>query len=123
MSESIYNSPLSLNLNELATAIKNREWSATEITEKAIERIKLTDKNINAFCTIDIDYAMQQAENVDAAIKCGKSIGPLDGVPVAVKDLICTKDLRTTFGSALYADFIPDRDDIEIGRASCRERV
>lgn len=116
MSERLCDVPLSLNLHELAAAIKNRAWTATEITEKAIERIKLIDKNINAFCTVDVDYAMQQAEKIDATIKCGKSIGPLDGVPVAVKDLICTKNLRTTFGSALYADFVPDRDDIVVER-------
>lgn len=116
MSHSLYNSPLSLNLTELAISIKNREWSAVEITEKTIERIHLLDKNINAFCTLDIDYAMQQAEHIDAEIRLGRSIGPLDGVPVAIKDLICTKDLRTTFGSKLYADFIPDRDDIVVER-------
>lgn len=116
MSDSLYNSPLSLNLTELAFSIKNREWSAIEITEKTIERIQLSDKNINAFCTIDIDYAMQQAEKIDAEIRLGRSIGPLDGVPVAIKDLICTKNLRTTFGSELYADFIPDRDDIVVER-------
>lgn len=53
---------------------------------------------------------------IDRLIETGKTVGPLAGVPVAVKDLICTKGLRTTFGSQLYTDFVPEEDDIVVER-------
>ena len=56
------------------------------------------------------------AEALDATLASGGSPGPLAGVPVAIKDLICTRGLRTTFGSRLYADFVPDEDDIVVER-------
>lgn len=110
------NSPLALNLTELAKAIARKEYSASDALEHAIQRIKTYDSTLHAFCTTDFDSAIKQAESVDRLISAGKFAGPLAGVPVAVKDLICTKGLRTTFGSQLYADFVPEEDDIVVKR-------
>ncbi|HEJ9067490.1 TPA: amidase [Serratia marcescens] len=116
MFESQNSSPLALNLCDLALALAKQDIKATDITELTLQRIKTYDKEIHAFCEVDTDAALQQAEAIDKSIKSGKFIGPLAGVPVAVKDLICTKNLRTTFGSRLYSDFIPEDDDIAVER-------
>lgn len=108
-------SPLSLDLRELATAVRNREWTATEVAEVALRRIREIDGGVNAFCTLD-DTALAQAEEIDARLAAGTEVGPLAGVPVGVKDLLWTKGLKTTFGSRLYADFVPDRDDVAVER-------
>ena len=62
------------------------------------------------------DTTIAQAENIDRRLTDGLLVGPLAGVPVAIKDLIYTRSLRTTFGSRLYSDFVPERDDIAIER-------
>lgn len=110
------NSPLTLNLTELAIAIVRKEYRASDVLEHAIQRIETYDSTLHAFCTTDFDSARKQAESVDQLISAGKYAGPLAGLPVAVKDLICTKGLRTTFGSQLYADFVPEEDDIVVKR-------
>ncbi|HGM5455165.1 TPA: amidase [Serratia marcescens] len=110
------NSPLTLNLNELTQAIARKEYRASDVLEHAIQRVETYDSTLHAFCTTDFDFARKQAESVDRLINAGKDAGPLAGVPVAVKDLICTKGLLTTFGSQLYADFVPDEDDIVVKR-------
>ncbi|MGL5027681.1 MAG: amidase [Shewanella oncorhynchi] len=116
MSSTRQTSPLALNLCELATSIKNKEWSAIDVTQASLQRIQTYDLELHAFCTVDVDSAMQQAEAIDSQLKSGRPVGPLAGVPVAVKDLICTKGLRTTFGSRLYADCMPEEDDIVVER-------
>ncbi|CAI1866161.1 amidase [Serratia proteamaculans] len=115
MSKNI-NSPLMLGLKELATAIAKKEYKVSDVIDQTIQRIQTYDATLHAFCLVDIDSAMEQAESLDRQIKAGASVGPLAGIPVAVKDLICTKNLRTTFGSQLYSDFVPEEDDIVVER-------
>ena len=110
------NSPLALDLVALATAIRQRQWRATEVTDAVLKRIASVDTGLHAFCTIDGDAARAQAEAVDVRLAAGDAVGPLAGVPVAVKDLICTRGLRTTFGSRLYADHVPEEDDVVVER-------
>ena len=74
------------------------------------------DKQFHAFCTLDADSARVTAELIDERLRRGDEVGPLAGVPVAVKDLLYTRGLRTTFGSPLYADFVPEQDDIAVAR-------
>lgn len=109
-------SPLALSLSDLSISIARKDFKAADVTELAIQRIQTYDPELHAFCLVDSDSARRQAESIDKLISAGKPVGPLAGVPVAVKDLICTKGVRTTFGSLLYADFIPDNDDIAVQR-------
>ncbi len=109
------NTPLNLNLVELVQAIHQRQWTAREIAEASLSRIEDLDHGLHAFCTLD-DTALEQADETDHRLSAGLPVGPLAGVPVAVKDLICTRGLRTTFGSRLYADFVPEQDDIVVER-------
>ncbi len=109
-------SPLALDAAALAAAVRDRRWRCTEVAAASLSRIAALDGELHAFCTLDADGAMAQAEALDAQLAAGVTPGPLVGVPVAVKDLICTRGLRTTFGSRLYADFVPDEDDIVVER-------
>ncbi|CAN0654303.1 putative amidase AF_1954 [Nitratireductor aquimarinus] len=109
------NTPLNLNLHELTHAIIQRQWTAREIAEASLSRIEELDHGLHAFCTLD-DTALEQADETDRRLSAGLPVGPLAGVPVAVKDLICTRGMRTTFGSRLYADFVPGQDDIVVER-------
>ncbi|MGY3857905.1 amidase [Aeromonas intestinalis] len=116
MFENTPTSPLALSLSDLSASIARKEYKAAEVTELALQRIQKYDIELHAFCLVDGDGARQQAEHIDDLILAGKPVGPLAGVPVAVKDLISTKGVRTTFGSLLYEDFIPDTDDIVVQR-------
>ncbi len=108
-------SPLELDLKQLSQAIIDRQWSAREVVEASIARVEAVDRDLHAFCTLD-DTAIEQAQEIDRRLAGGLPVGPLAGVPVAVKDLISTRGLRTTFGSRLYADFVPEQDDIVVER-------
>lgn len=115
-------SPLELDLKQLSEAIIKRRWSAREVAEASISRIEALDRDLHAFCTLD-ETAMAQAEDIDRRLAAGLPVGPLAGVPVAVKDLICTRNLRTTFGSRLYADFIPEQDDVVVERLRAADAI
>ena len=109
-------SPLALDAGALAQAVRDRRWRCAEVTAAALQRIDAVDGDLHAFCTLAADAAMAQAEALDARLAAGQDIGALGGVPVAIKDLICTKGLRSTFGSRLYADFVPQEDDVVVER-------
>ena len=100
----------------LAALIRSRALSAREATAAALARIEALDGGLHAFCTLAPDAALATAGAVDAALARGEDPGPLAGVPVAVKDLIATEGLRTTFGSPLYAGFVPEEDDVCVRR-------
>jgi len=116
-------SPLALDAGALAQALRRREWRCAEVTAAALARIAALDGELRAFCTLDADAALAQAEAIDARLDANQPVGPLAGVPVAVKDLICTRGLRTTFGSRLYADFVPDEDDVVVERLRAADAV
>ena len=90
--------------------------SASEAVGRALERIERLDPHLRAFCTLCEAEARREAVALDERLRRGEKVGPLAGVPVAVKDLLSTRGTRTTFGSELYADYIPDRDDVAVER-------
>ena len=92
---------------ELGQMIKNKEVSSKELTAEFIKDIKAKDKDINAFITVCEDEALKKAEEVQAKIDSGELTGALAGVPMAVKDNICTKDILTTCGSKMLSNFKP----------------
>ena len=101
---------------EMREKIKTQEISSTEITETIIERIKKINPIINAYCTPTFDLARKTAEKADEAVKRSETLGLLHGIPTSIKDLMQTKGIRTTFGSKLYEEFIPEQDDIAVQR-------
>jgi aspartyl-tRNA(Asn)/glutamyl-tRNA(Gln) amidotransferase subunit A len=107
----------------LAALIRSGDVSAQEVTQAAIDRMEQRDPQIQAFCTATQQLALQQAAAVDAKRARGESLGALAGVPLAVKDLICTAGVKTTSGSYAYADFVPDEDDITVERLLAADAV
>ena len=101
---------------ELEASLRARELSAVELVEHHLERIARIDPAVNAVVTVDAAGARAQARAADAALTRGDALGPLHGLPVAVKDLTDTAGLRTTYGSPIYRDHVPDADAVVVER-------
>ena len=99
-----------LSAAELAVLIKSKEVSPLDATEAYLERIDDLDFKFNAYLTVLRDDAMRAAGEAEQAISQGDYLGPMHGIPVAVKDQVWTKGIRTTDGSHFLADFIPNED-------------
>ena len=105
-----------LSAVELARRIRAREVSAVEVLQAHIAQIERVDPAVNAMVTRTFERAEADARAVDAKLSRGESVGVLAGLPVAHKDLALTRGVRTTFGSPLFADFIPDQDTLLVER-------
>jgi len=101
---------------DIAAKVRGKEVSAAEIADAAIARMEVTEPHLHAFCAPAPDLARKMAAAVDAKIAAGEDAGSLAGVPVGIKDLVCTKDLPTVSGSFIYEDFTPEHDDIVVER-------
>ena len=99
-----------LSTAELSDLIRRREVSPVEVTESYLERIDALNFQFNSYITVCRQEALQSAREAEQAISQGNYLGPMHGVPVAVKDQIWTKGIRTTVGSRLMADFFPEED-------------
>jgi aspartyl-tRNA(Asn)/glutamyl-tRNA(Gln) amidotransferase subunit A len=102
--------PWSLSAIDLAAAYRAGRLSPVEATESILDRIDRLNDQLGAFCTPTPDLARQQARDAAERLRRGRPLGPLDGVPISIKDLTWTRGIRTTRGSRLYADFTPDED-------------
>jgi aspartyl-tRNA(Asn)/glutamyl-tRNA(Gln) amidotransferase subunit A len=91
---------------ELSEAVRARKVSAVELTQHFQKRIAALDPKLNAFVTVN-DRALEEAKAVDDQLAQGKELGLLAGVPIAVKDLLCTQGLRTTACSKILGNFVP----------------
>jgi amidase len=100
-----------LSALEQAAAIRAREISPVELTEHYLARIDRHSADLGAFVTVTADLALQQAKAAESAVTAGDDLPPLHGVPTAIKDLNATAGVRTTLGSAAFADWVPDYDD------------
>ncbi len=101
---------LELTALELGRAIKAGEVSVPEATRAALEAIETKNRENNAFITVLNDRAMEEAEAVQKRISAGELTGPLAGVPLAIKDNICTKGVKTSCASKILGDFAPPYD-------------
>lgn len=104
------NSLYHLNAEQVASGIRNRDFSAVEYISQILERIKKIDVKINAFVTVDSEGAIEKASSIDKRIQNGERIGGLGGVAIGVKDNICTKNLKTTCASRMLEEYIPPYD-------------
>ncbi|MCP3370578.1 amidase, partial [Bradyrhizobium cajani] len=102
-----------LTATTLARAIAQRELSSREVVDAHLARITEQDAQLAAFVTVDTESARRAAQICDAA---STPIGPLHGVPVAIKDLTDTAGLTTTYGSVLFRDHVPAEDDFVVAR-------
>ena len=101
---------------ELAALIAQRVVSPVEIVDIVLDRIEKTQPTLNAFMTVCADDARAAAKAAEAAVMRGDSLGPLHGVPFAVKDLVNTAGVRTTFGSWALANNVPRADSPSVAR-------
>jgi aspartyl-tRNA(Asn)/glutamyl-tRNA(Gln) amidotransferase subunit A len=99
-----------LTLEDAAVLVRDRRLSPAELTEACLTRIEAAEPRLNAFVTVTADLARAQAREAGDEIAAGRYRGALHGIPVAVKDLFATKGIRTTAGSRILADWIPNQD-------------
>lgn len=99
-----------LTISEAASQLRARKVSSLELVEASLNRSQSLQPKLNAFLTFMEESARAAARQADADFAAGVDRGPLQGIPVAVKDLFFTKGVQTTAGSKIYADFVPDHD-------------
>lgn len=105
-----------LTLAKAARLIKAKKVSSVELTRACLERIEHLQPILSAFITVTADYAMRQARKADRQVAKGEYRGPLHGIPITLKDLYFTKGIRTTAGSRILEDFVPDHDAASAAR-------
>ncbi len=121
-----------LTIDEVRRGLREKQFSATELAKEALRFAEAENPKTNALLTISQERALAAAERVDKQIAAGEELGPLAGVPIAVKDVILTKDLRTTCASKLLENYIPPYDatavirleqagGVIVGKANCDE--
>ena len=99
-----------MTIAEAGKALRARRASSVELTKECLDQIGKLNPVLNAFITVTAESALARAEELDRELAQGVDRGPLHGIPIAHKDLMWTKGVRTTSGSKLYADFVPDQD-------------
>jgi amidase len=105
-----------LPATELVRLIRDREVSVAAVMKAHLDQTDRVNPSLNAIVTLLPERAMEAARQLDARIAKGESCGPLCGLPVAHKDLTVTKGIRTTFGSPIFADFVPEESAIIVER-------
>jgi aspartyl-tRNA(Asn)/glutamyl-tRNA(Gln) amidotransferase subunit A len=110
MAATTHDAMLDMTLEAAAAAIRARELSPVSLVESCLARIETLEPRLNAFISVTADLAREQARQAEREIQAGRHRGPLHGIPVAVKDLFATKGIRTTAGSRILADWVPDED-------------
>lgn len=106
-----------MTATELGALLRGGDLSARELLESHLARIEAVNPDLNAIVTLTADQAMRDATAADEAHAAGHPLGILHGLPTAHKDLAATKGVRTTLGSPIYADYVPDHDALVVERA------
>ena len=101
---------LKLTITELAPRIRAGEVSPVELTEAALARAERLQPQLNSFITILHEQARSQAREQEAAIARGEYLGPLQGIPIGIKDNLATAGILTTLGTRVLSDYVPDED-------------
>ncbi len=101
---------------ELAALIRRRDVSVREVMAAHLQQIERVNPKVNAICTLLPEQAIRDAARADENLAKGATPGPLYGLPIAIKDLMDTKGIRTTYGSPIYKDFVPDEDALVVER-------
>src|SRR5215211_8442 len=105
-----------LEATELVRLIRAKELSALEVMEAHLVRIESANPRVNAIVTLTAERALDRARAADGALARGEELGVLHGLPLAHKDLFPTEGVRTTFGSLVYRDFVPEQDALIVER-------
>jgi len=99
-----------VTIREAGQALRSRRVSCRELADDCLTQIARLNPQLNAFITVTAESARARAQELDRELASGIDRGPLHGIPIAHKDLLWTKGLRTTSGSKIFADFVPDSD-------------
>ena len=99
-----------LTIHQAGDLLREHKISSVELTRAHLDRIRAVDDKVKAFTLVTEDLALQQAREADQRLKSGAALSPLTGIPLAIKDLICTKGIATTCGSNMLKDFKPPYD-------------
>lgn len=110
-------------VTELSQLYATGAVSPVEIVQETLARIERLDARLNSYLTVTAESALRQARQAETEIRAGRARGPLHGVPYAAKDLLDTRGIRTTVGSKIMADRVPDRDAAIIERLSAAGAV
>jgi amidase len=105
-----------LTITEIGEMIKSKVISSVELTRFMLHRIAVVDKSLHSYVTIMDKHAIAAAEILDEELENGKYRGVLHGIPIAIKDLLYTKGVRTMAGTKVLSDFIPDFDSTVVAR-------
>ncbi len=105
-----------LTIQSARSAIAEKKTSASDLAQAFYTKIKAEDGEINAFLTLCQDRALQQAQHIDDLVQKGAALPPLAGVPIAIKDVMVTKGVRSTAGSKILQNFIPPYDCTAVAR-------
>ncbi|MBE9048381.1 Asp-tRNA(Asn)/Glu-tRNA(Gln) amidotransferase subunit GatA [Pleurocapsales cyanobacterium LEGE 10410] len=95
------------SIKELHQQLVNKERTAVEIAQATLKQIETVESKIKAFLTVTADLALATAKEIDDKIAAGESIGMLEGIPLGIKDNMCTKGIKTTCASQILANFVP----------------
>ena len=112
-----------LTTHEAHELLKQRKISSAELTKSVLKRIAEIEGKVHACVTIAEDIALKEAEKVDDYIKTAHEITPLTGIPTLIKDVICTKGIRTTCGSKMLENFVPPYDATVIEKLKAQKAV
>jgi aspartyl-tRNA(Asn)/glutamyl-tRNA(Gln) amidotransferase subunit A len=104
------------SMTELARLIASKAASPVEVVQAHLDRIAARDGKLKCYITVLGDSALEAAKAAEAAVMSGNGVGPLHGVPVGLKDLYCTKGVKTTGGSKILADWVPSEDATVVSR-------
>src|SRR5690242_17621762 len=99
-----------LSISEAGELLRQRKISSVELTQAHLDRIRKVEPEVKAFTLVTDDLALQQAKEADRRIASGEDLSPLTGIPIAIKDVICTKGITTTCGSRMLENFKPPFD-------------
>ena len=101
---------------ELSALLQSRKVSAVEVLDAHLARIDQFNPALNAIVTLDVEGARRQAAAIDARRAHGEALGPFAGLPIAIKDMEPVKGMRSTLGSTIYRDWVPDFDSLIVSR-------
>ena len=114
---------MKMNIEEMVSKIKTGELTSEALVQSYIEEISKTESTVNAFLTLTCDEALAKAKEIDEKIKAGETLGKLAGIPIAIKDNICTEGVNTTCASKMLEDFIPPYDATVIKKLLAEDAI
>jgi aspartyl-tRNA(Asn)/glutamyl-tRNA(Gln) amidotransferase subunit A len=111
------------SIRELHNQLISKERSAVEIAQETLDRIQALEPKLHSFLCVTADRALEQAQQVDAKIAAGEEIGLLAGIPIGIKDNLCTKGIPTTCGSKILQNFVPPYESTVTARLAATGAV